>query len=167
MRLFGRRETPAQLALTDLAPLVLTAIGIVRSPIQDPRRATDSAAECEIELAGALESALAGLDGFSHLIVVCWLDRVSDAERAILSERPGGNPALPELGVLALRTHHRPNPIGVTVVRLLTLDGVRLRVRGLDAVDGTPVLDIKPYVPFYDSEPDARLPRWALGEPDA
>ena len=69
--------------------------------------------------------------------------------------------------MLALRTHHRPNPIGVSVVPLLRMEGTRLHVRGLDAVDGTPVLDIKPYVPFYDCVPTARLPGWATDQTDS
>jgi tRNA-Thr(GGU) m(6)t(6)A37 methyltransferase TsaA len=95
--------------------------------------------------------------------VVCWLDRVTEEQRRLLSVHPAGDPSLPARGVLALRTHHRPNPIAVSVVSLEGIDGTVLRVRGLDAADGTPVLDIKPYIAHYDSIPDARLPGWAHG----
>ena len=67
---------------------------------------------------------------------------------------------MPELGIFAQRAKHRPNPIGVTAVRLLGVDGNVLRVRGLDAIDGTPVLDIKPYFPRFDAPGDACVPEW-------
>ena len=88
--------------------------------------------------------------------MLTWLDRVTEEERAIRQEHPAGDRALPLTGVLALRTHHRPNPIGMTVVKIERVEGVCITVRGLDVIDGTPVLDIKPYVAFYDSVPDAR-----------
>ena len=72
-----------------------------------------------------------------------------------------GDPALPLLGVLATRTQLRPNPIGVSIVPLLARKGNELRVRGLDAIDRTPVLDIKPYIPHYDSVAQATIPAWA------
>jgi tRNA-Thr(GGU) m(6)t(6)A37 methyltransferase TsaA len=72
-----------------------------------------------------------------------------------------GDPALPLLGIFATRTQLRPNPIGVSVVPLLARKGNVLRVRGLDAIDGTPVLDVKPYIPHYDSVPQATIPAWA------
>jgi tRNA-Thr(GGU) m(6)t(6)A37 methyltransferase TsaA len=143
--------------------VTLQAVGVVRSRLHDLRPRDTRDARSAIDVAEAFAPALAGLDGFSHAIVLTWLDRVSDAERATLRERPGGIPSLPEIGVFALRTHHRPNPIGVTVVRVERVEGARLHVAGLDVVDGTPVLDIKPYLPPYDSVPDARLPGWATG----
>jgi tRNA (Thr-GGU) A37 N-methylase len=67
---------------------------------------------------------------------------------------------MPEVGIFAQRARHRPNPIGVSAVRLLDVDGCRLRVRGLDAIDGTPILDLKPYVPAFDLVPEAKTPGW-------
>jgi tRNA (Thr-GGU) A37 N-methylase len=72
-----------------------------------------------------------------------------------------GDPTLPLLGIFATRTQLRPNPIGVSIVPLLARKGNELRVRGLDAIDGTPVLDVKPYIPHYDSVPQATIPAWA------
>jgi len=72
-----------------------------------------------------------------------------------------GDPTLPLLGIFATRTQLRPNPIGFSVVPLLARKGNVLRVRGLDAIDGTPVLDVKPYIPHYDSVPQATIPAWA------
>ena len=75
--------------------------------------------------------------------------------------RPRGDARIPEQGVLATRSQLRPSPIGVSVVRLLKRRRNILRVEGLDAIDGTPVLDIKPYFPNYDAVPGAGIPQWA------
>ena len=144
--------------------IVLSPIGLVRSAARDLRRPDHMARRATIELADTYAAALHGFEGFSHAIVLTWLDRVADAERARLQEHPAGDRSLPRIGVLALRTHHRPNPIGVTVVAVEAVADERLVVTGLDVIDGTPVLDVKPYVPLYDSVPDARLPAWARGE---
>jgi tRNA-Thr(GGU) m(6)t(6)A37 methyltransferase TsaA len=161
-RLADRLKRPAP-TVPPLEPVALRPVGIVRSRLSDLRNRDTSGERAVIQLASAFVPALSGLDGFSHAIVLTWLDRVSDAERDIVQEHPGGIDSLPLTGVFALRTHHRPNPIGLTVVRIDTVEGDSLHVFGLDAVDGTPVLDIKPYLPPYDSVPDARLPGWAVG----
>lgn len=157
----GRGERPSVDGLPDVT---LRPIGIVRSRARDLRGCATDTNPATIELAPEHAAALAGLDGFSHLLILTWLDQVSDEERRLTVEHPGGDRTLPATGVLALRTHHRPNPIGVTVVALEGVRGREVRVRGLDAVDGTPVLDLKPYIPHYDSVPDARLPGWATGK---
>lgn len=156
----GQRDGAPQ----SLEPVVLHPIGVVRSRIRDLRFRDTSREQASVHLCDAYVSALIGLDGFSHAIVLTWLDQVSEEERGRIKEHPAGDRSLPEVGVLALRTHHRPNPIGVSVVRIERLNGTRLDVIGLDVVDGTPVLDIKPYLPPYDSVPDAALPGWATGE---
>ena len=99
---------------------------------------------------------LDGIDGFSHLIVLCWLDQ---ARRPELKLHPKGIRRIPPLGFLATRTPHRANPIGMTVVKLLKRRGNRLWVKGLDAWTGTPVLDIKPYT-RKDSIKRFRIPAW-------
>ncbi|SRR5579884_3373329 len=161
LRWLGGRGRPEP--FPGLPPLCVDPIGWVRNAVADPNHGDWSAVRSRVVLRPELRWALHGLEGFSHLIVVCWLDRVSDDERRLTRVHPAGDPALPERGVLALRTHHRPNPIGVSVVALEGIEGAVLRVRGLDAADRTPVLDIKPYVPHYDSIPDARMPDWAGG----
>jgi tRNA-Thr(GGU) m(6)t(6)A37 methyltransferase TsaA len=77
-----------------------------------------------------------------------------------LIRRPQERADMPEVGTFAQRAKHRPNPIGITAVELIELRGRVLVVKGLDAIDGTPVLDIKPYVPVFDSRPTAIVPRW-------
>ena len=106
---------------------------------------------------------LDGLEGFSHVIVVGWLDRIPAELRERRQAHPGGDERLPLLGALALRGGARPNPIAVTVCRLRSVRGASVEVEGLDLIDGTPVLDIKPYIAVYDSEPGATLPDWAQG----
>lgn len=145
------------------ARIEVEAIGVVRSRERDVRRRDWSRVRSEIALRPALAEALDGLDGFSHVIVVGWLDRIPDELRARLRARPGGDDRLPALGALALRGGARPNPIAVTVCRLRGVEGATLRLEGLDLVDGTPVLDVKPYVAAYDAAPDAALPDWARG----
>lgn len=104
--------------------------------------------------------AFRGLEGFSHLWIVFYADRVSGDREPSLTVRPprlGGNA---RLGVFATRSLFRPNPIGLSLVELLGIQvspaGVSLRVGGLDLADGTPVLDVKPYLPYVEAKPDAR-----------
>jgi tRNA-Thr(GGU) m(6)t(6)A37 methyltransferase TsaA len=144
-------------------PLGITPIGVVRSSERDVRRQDWSRVRSEVELRPELAEALAGLEGFSHVIVVGWLDQIPAELRERRQARPGGDERMPLLGALALRGGARPNPIAVTVCRLRGIEGARLRLEGLDLVDGTPVLDVKPYVAAYDAVPDAELPGWAEG----
>src|SRR5262245_13144982 len=125
---------------------VFTPIGVVRSPFTDtsqiPRGlGADHRAEGVLEIAPALEAGLADVEGFSHLYVLWVFDRVTVVELTAwppADDRPHG--------VFATRSPQRPNPIGLTVVELLGRDGCRLRVAGVDMLDGTPILDIKPYL---------------------
>lgn len=105
-------------------------------------------------------SALQGLDGFSHCLVVYVFDRASwDGSR--MTRRPRGNPDWPETGIFAQRAKDRPNRIGVTVCRVVAVEGTVLRVSGLDAIDGTPVLDIKPHMEEFGPRGEHRQPSWA------
>src|SRR5262249_40913279 len=93
-------------------------------------------------------------------IVVFALDRAQFELAEHLTRQPRGRNDAPRLGVFAQRTKYRPSAIGVTAVELLGIDGAVLKVRGLDALDGTPVLDIKPYIPMFDRIDNPRVPRW-------
>ena len=108
-----------------------------------------------------LTEALEGIEGFSHLFVLFWLNQVSTEKRMILKVHPRGRMDMPLLGVFASRTNIRPNPIGLTLVELLKVEGNTLTVRGLDAFDGTPILDIKPF-DSWDTAEKARVPDWWL-----
>ena len=143
-------------------PIPITPIGFVRNGEHDPARQDWTRVRSRIELRPELASALDGLEGFSHVIVVGWLDRIPEELRERRQAHPGGDKRLPLLGAFALRGA-RPNPIAVTVCRLRSAGDASVEVEGLDLIDGTPVLDLKPYIAVYDSEPDATLPDWAQG----
>ena len=115
----------------------------------------------EIELDHAWAEALDGLDGFSHIWVVWWPDRVPAGETpGILHVHPEGREEMPEVGLFATRSPRRPNPVAITAVRLLELQGNYLHVLGLDACVGSPILDLKPYLRRGDLIPDATAPAW-------
>ncbi len=144
-------------------PITVAPIGVVRNGERDPARQDWTRVRSRIEVRPDVAPALDGLEGFSHVIVVGWLDRIPEELRDRRRARPGGDDRLPLLGALALRGGARPNPLSVTVCRLRSVRGARVEVEGLDLIDGTPVLDLKPYIAAYDAAPDATLPDWALG----
>ena len=116
-------------------------------------------AEAEIEIDLAWAEALYGLEGFSHIWVIWWLDRASESP-VPLRVHPEGRVELEPVGCLATRSPRRPNPIALTAVRLLERQGNRLRVRGLDAYQDTAILDIKPYLRRGDLIPESAAPDW-------
>ncbi|OGO20659.1 MAG: tRNA (N6-threonylcarbamoyladenosine(37)-N6)-methyltransferase TrmO [Chloroflexi bacterium RBG_16_50_9] len=140
--------------------MTLKAIGIVRSEIKQPLKRKFDKVVSEIIIDSNLTEALDNLDEFSHIIVLYWLHRRSGP--APTKVRPRGNPELSLMGVFATRSPDRPNPIGKATVRLLEHRGNILKVEGLDAIDGTPVVDIKPYIPGYDSVKNAKAPSWVV-----
>ncbi len=113
----------------------------------------------KIELRKDLADALDGLAEFSHIFVLFYLHQVTDKEHLPVKVHPRGRMDLPLVGIYATRTNLRPNGIGVTVVELLKIDGTTLTVRGLDAYDGTPVVDVKPY-DNWDTKTAVRVPGW-------
>ena len=138
-------------------------IGHVVHGQEDVARVDWSGVRSEILLREGLGERLLGLEGYSHLIVIGWLDRVPEHLRQRARAYPAGDERLPLQGALALRGGARPNPFSFTVCRLRAIEGDSLHVEGLDLVDGTPVLDVKPYIPHYDAVPGATMPRWAEG----
>jgi tRNA-Thr(GGU) m(6)t(6)A37 methyltransferase TsaA len=114
----------------------------------------------EIHIAPHLVDGLRGLDENSHITVIFYLHKSRFDPDLDLVRRPMDREDLPMLGVFATRSNYRPNYIALTTVELLAVEGGVLKVRGLDALDGTPVLDIKPYVPHKDYVENARLPAW-------
>jgi tRNA-Thr(GGU) m(6)t(6)A37 methyltransferase TsaA len=134
-------------------------IGVVRSPYQDRAQipkgpGAEHRAEGTLELRPELEPGLQDIEGFSHLFVVWVFDRADGFD---LVARVPLDEETPH-GVFASRSPRRPNPIGLTVVELLGRDGPRLRVRGVDMLDGTPILDVKPYLSSV--APDALRRGW-------
>ena len=103
--------------------------------------------------------ALQGIKEFSHLFVLFWLHKTSTKDRCILKVHPRGRSDMPLVGIFATRTPNRPNPIGLTRVRLLNIEENIIIVQGLDAFNGTPVLDIKPF-DSWDTTRDFQVPDW-------
>jgi len=135
-------------------------IGIVKSTTMEPVDENWGHIVSEIHLAEALAQGLGGLEQFSHLIIVFYMHQATFNLSTDLVRRPRGRADMPELGIFAQRAKHRPNPIGITAVELVGTSGNVLKVKGLDAIDGTPVLDIKPYVPIFDRIDKAIVPEW-------
>ena len=148
-------------------PFELTPIGVVRTRATDADvRAEKRDIEGELEIFPEFAPALEGLDGYSHLFVIGYFHQLRPDQIGPLQVRPrrltrrGVKPEdLPLLGVLALDSPTRPNPVGLTLVRLLKREGRRLSVIGLDCFDGTPILDIKGYRSDYRPAEFA-VPEW-------
>lgn len=151
--------------MADSVSMGFTPIGYVRSPLKEPTHERLNLKEIisEIVINENLTEALDGVEGFSHIIVLYWMHRAI-RENKRLKTHPMGRTDVPEQGIFAVRTPNRPNPIGKSTVRLLERRGNILKIQGLDAIDGTPVIDIKPYIPGYDSAKDARTPDWIVRE---
>jgi tRNA-Thr(GGU) m(6)t(6)A37 methyltransferase TsaA len=116
-------------------------------------------AESEIEIDAVWAAALDGIDQFSHVWVLWWFD-VAEGPPEALHVHPERRQDLPLVGLFATRSPRRPNPIALTAVRLLGREGTRLKVLGLDAFVGSPVLDLKPYLHRGDEIPDVSQPDW-------
>lgn len=147
---------------SQLPHMTIKAIGIVRSKIkQTPKPEYDwRGIASQIVVDSSLSEALEGLEGYSHIIVIYWMHQAIDPGKMALKVHPKGNRELPLVGLFASRSPYRPNPVGQKIVRMLKRQGNILWVEGLDAVDRTPVIDIKPYIPGYDSAADATVPQW-------
>ncbi len=139
----------------------LKPIGTVKSKVTEEIDRNWGEGEAEIHLNPDLAPGLKGLNEFSHALVVFYMHGTPPFDPATnLVRRPRGLADMPELGIFAQRAKHRPNPIGVTAVQIVGVEGNVVRVRGLDAVNGTPVLDLKPYFPIFDRAETATTPEW-------
>jgi tRNA-Thr(GGU) m(6)t(6)A37 methyltransferase TsaA len=122
----------------------LRAVGRVRSALTDlaaaPRQADEGAPPAWLDFDPAVADAVAGIRPGDEIIVVTWLDR---ADRTILANHPRGDASRPRTGVFATRSPHRPNPLGLHQVRVAAVEPLRLQVDGLEAIDGTPIVDVK------------------------
>jgi tRNA-Thr(GGU) m(6)t(6)A37 methyltransferase TsaA len=134
-------------------------IGSVKSPITKPMDMRWGEVISEIVVKPEYIKGLLGLDEFTHLMILTFLHEAEYVPEKHLRRHPQERKDLPLVGIFAQRARHRPNKIGVTTVEVVKVTNNRLKVRGLDAIDGTPVLDIKPYVPIYDKR-NARIPDW-------
>ena len=130
---------------------VVRPIGRVESPLtvtaDAPRQGDEGAPEAYLILDSSVGAALDGLAVGNEIIVLTWLHQ---ADRSTLTVHPRGDQSRPEQGVFSTRSASRPNPIGLHRVRMLSMDGLRLQVSGLEAIDGTPIADVKPVLGAID-----------------
>jgi tRNA (adenine37-N6)-methyltransferase len=145
------------------AGMEMVPIGRVRSPRTEPLDDDWDSVTATVTLDADLftPDALDGLDAFSHVEVVYVFDRVDPATVQTGARHPRNNPDWPAVGIFAQRAKGRPNRIGVSVCRLLAVDGLTLTVHALDAVDGSPVLDVKPYLAEFAPRGEVRQPAWS------
>jgi tRNA-Thr(GGU) m(6)t(6)A37 methyltransferase TsaA len=169
-------EKPADIEMT------LQPVGVVRSAIKTPLLGADSTdlelkerlhkireqhrqlkeLVSELVIDPHLEGILDGIEAFSHIVVLYWPHLVAPERRGLRQVHPMGRKDLPLQGVFATRSPARPNPVLVSTVRLLAREGNVLRVQALEAVDGSPIVDIKPYVDVYHTVKNPRFPEWLL-----
>jgi tRNA-Thr(GGU) m(6)t(6)A37 methyltransferase TsaA len=138
-------------------------IGWVRSSRSEPVDDDWDTVSARIELDSSQfgSDSLTGLDEFSHVEVVFLFDQVEKSDLQLGARHPRGNPAWPSVGIFAQRAKMRPNRLAVSVCALREIDGVTLHVDALDAIDGTPVLDIKPVMSEFLPRGDVRQPAWS------
>jgi tRNA-Thr(GGU) m(6)t(6)A37 methyltransferase TsaA len=140
----------------------LTPIGIIHSPFKSnediPIQAFRSEDVGEVEIFDKYEQGLNDIEGFSHIIIVYIFHK---SQGYSLNVKPFLDPNL--RGLFATRHPNRPNPIGMSIVRLLKRDGNKLKIKGMDVIDGTPLVDIKPYVPRFDERKEVRY-GWLEGK---
>ena len=146
-----------------MTELVLRPVGWVRGgrveAEDDAWDREQAAIELDTTWLGA--EALLGLDAFSHAEVLFQFDRLPESEVVLTARHPRGNPDWPRVGVFAQRGRNRPNRLGISVCRIVAVEGTRLLVQGLDAIDGTPVLDIKPVLAEFLPRGELRQPTWS------
>jgi tRNA (adenine37-N6)-methyltransferase len=138
----------------------LVPIGFVSSPATKQTDENWGQITSRILLEPEYTGALSGLGDFSHAIIVTYLHQASYEKEKHLQRRPRGLESMPEVGIFSQRAKDRPNPIGVTAVKIIHVTDCYIEVHGLDAINDTPVLDIKPYYPHYDKIDSPKVPEW-------
>jgi tRNA-Thr(GGU) m(6)t(6)A37 methyltransferase TsaA len=137
--------------------IILKPIGVAINSEKEGRFGSFSDIVSEIIVDEKFTNALNSIEDYSHVIIVYWMDKVKSH---VITHRPQGNPDVPIVGIFACRCPQRPNPIGITTVELVEHKGNMIKVKGLDILDGTPIIDIKPYWPIYDDVNNGRIPDW-------
>jgi tRNA-Thr(GGU) m(6)t(6)A37 methyltransferase TsaA len=142
--------------------ITLIPVGVVRSTRTKPENDNWDAERARIELDPAqfVPEALAGLAEFSHVEIVFFLDRVDPGKVEKAARHPRNNANWPKVGIFAQRGRNRPNQIGVTICKIVSVDGLSVHVEGLDAIDGSPVLDLKPWVAEFGPRGPVTQPTW-------
>ncbi len=160
--------------------IILHPVGVVKSEIKNPvLGATENGIELkgkiknirqqhqqtqtlisELEIFNEFDGILEGIDEFSHIMVLYWPHLISEERRSLRKVHPMGRKELPEKGIFSTCSPARPNPVLVSTVRLLGREGNTLRVQGLEAVDGSPIIDIKPFVKMAHGADNPVVPEW-------
>lgn len=135
-------------------------IGFVYSSVTERMDENWGEVKSKIILESEFTGALLGLELFSHAIIVTYLHEADFEKDKHLQRRPRNLETMPMTGILSQRAKNRPNPIGVTAVEILSVGDDYLEIKGLDAIDKTPILDIKPYYPHYDKVDKSKVPEW-------
>ena len=132
-------------------------LGKAKNKVKKPMLTSWDKVMTEIVIDKRYQKGLDGIEDYSHITVVYWMNK---EEECHLKHHPQGNKDVPYVGIFACRCPQRPNRIAVSTVELVTRSENVIIVKGLDIVDGTPILDIKPYTPQYDKVSNAKVPRW-------
>ncbi len=160
------------------AAIEITPVGVVRGGAKKPVLAYKAGGihmgemdanggdpewrEPEIVIYDEFAECLDGIEEFSHVLVLYWSHLAAERGRGVRKVHPAGQQDIPMVGVFSTRSPARPNPVCSTTVELLGREGNVLKVRGLDAIDGSPVIDIKPHLPSFDAPGDVRLADWMV-----
>ena len=146
--------------MPDDGEINITPIGYVKNELEKgPLKGYENRIS-EIILNPSYTEGLHLLEENSHILVIFWMNKIQKEDRKIMKMHPKGREDLPLLGVFATRSPRRPNPMGIRAVRLVERNNNILKVKGLDALNGTPILDIKPYSSKHDLIKDALTPWW-------
>ncbi len=137
--------------------LTITPLGKARNSVDKPMLPGWREVESDVVIDERYADGLDGLEAYSHVIVLYWMDQEKECH---LKHHPQGRADIPFVGIFSCRCPQRPNRLAMSTVELRSRNGNILRVKGLDIVNGTPILDIKPYTPQYDRVEQARVPDW-------
>ncbi len=140
--------------------ILIHPIGVIKNSITDKEHHGWKNISSNIFVREKYITSLDGLGGFSHIIVLFWMHQITPEERATRRARPLRSSGIPELGIFAWHSSRRPNPVGMSIVPLQGINGNKVTVQGLDAIDGTPVLDLRPYVESYYHVDNYQEPLW-------
>ena len=132
-------------------------LGKAKNRVKKPMLPGWENVETEIVIDKKYAQGLDGIEDYSHVIIVYWMDKEGECH---LKHHPQGREDIPFVGIFACRCPQRPNRIAISTVKLLSRRNNIIKVKGLDIVDNTPVLDIKPYTPVYDDVGKAKVPKW-------
>ncbi|MBI4177135.1 MAG: tRNA (N6-threonylcarbamoyladenosine(37)-N6)-methyltransferase TrmO [Candidatus Aenigmarchaeota archaeon] len=141
--------------MTPEREIKIKPIGFVKNGIKKPRFGNFADEISEIVVDKKFADGLDNIGDYSHVIIVYWMDKVKGY---VTKHKPQGTGPL--VGIFACRCAQRPNPVAITTVKLLGRNGNKIKVKGLDVLNGTPVIDIKPYWPQYDKVRNGKVPSW-------